>query len=142
MIRLLSTIYECSMSSCFSALCSVFILWLLMDLLAFCVLKQFSTRVGLFRLCSCSSISKPSPFTTRRLLLLSSPLPLSPHLPDFRRRRSHDAAKISFNVAFSCCPTAACCNHGSCNLYFPSYQVSFSHTLNIVHRATHSATVS
>ena len=49
--------YGCSISSCFSALCSVFILWLLMDLPAFCVFKQFSARVGLFRLCACSIIS-------------------------------------------------------------------------------------
>ena len=57
LIRLLSTIYGCSIYSCCSALYSVFILWLLMDMPAFCVFKQFSARVGLFRLCACSSIS-------------------------------------------------------------------------------------
>ena len=57
LIRLLSTIYGCSISSCCSALCIVFILWLMMDLPAFSVFKQCSARVGLFRLCACSSIS-------------------------------------------------------------------------------------
>ena len=37
--------------------CSVFILWLLMDLPTFCVFKHFSAWVGLLRLCACTIIS-------------------------------------------------------------------------------------
>ena len=58
--KFLSTIYECSILSCCSELCSVFILCLLMDMPAFCVFKQFSAQVGLFMLCACSSISIPT----------------------------------------------------------------------------------
>ena len=57
LISLLSTIYGCSISSFFSVICSVFILRLLIYLPAFCVFKQFSARVRLFRLCACLSIS-------------------------------------------------------------------------------------
>ena len=78
LIRLLSTIYGCSIYSCCSALCSVFILWLLMDMSAFCVFKQFSAQVGLFRLCACLSIS-----------ILCSCVTLQPHIirnnPIFKR---------------------------------------------------------